>query len=164
MRFILLLLLFCTLPGVILLSAQDETGQRGDLWVSLGGDTAFYSISGIAYGGNFAFGYGTGISIGLKAAWFFGPQSVDTLEFNFLFRLYVYGSSSYYGPFIQIMGGPSFYNFRGGFSIPSDLGMISAGLSFGWRFLFIDRLFVEPAIRVGYPYIAGAGVSAGVRF
>jgi hypothetical protein len=139
MRNIFFLLLLFILPSVTLLSA----GERGDFWVSLGGDTALYSTSGLAYGGSLSFGYGTGISFGLKAAWFFGPESIDTFELLFLFRLYVPRAFSYSGPYVQLMGGPSFYNHRGSFSIPSDLGMISAGLGFGWRFLFVDRFLLS---------------------
>ena len=123
-----------------------------------------YSVSGAAYGGSFALGYGKGASIGLKMSWFFWEEGIDTLELNFILRFYFQGGNAYSGPFLQFMGGPSFFNQRGDFSISSDLGMISAGLCFGWRFLFLDRWFVEPYIRGGYPYIAGAGIAAGVRF
>jgi len=39
-----------------------------------------------------------------------------------------------------------------------------AGLSAGWRFPLGTRWFIEPAVRGGYPYIFGAGLSAGMRF
>ena len=39
------------------------------------------------------------------------------------------------------------------------------GLAVGWRIpLGKTHLFIEPAIRGGYPYIFGAGLSAGLRF
>jgi len=148
---------------------NEETGRtvlrsEKDFWISLGGEASMYSSSGIAYGGSFAFGYGSGSSIGLRAAYFFNEDGIDTFEICLLLRFYLLGKNAYTGPFLQFLGGPSLYNRSGSFAIPSDIGMVSAGLSFGWRFLFANRWFVEPAIRAGYPYIVGASVSAGVRF
>jgi hypothetical protein len=48
--------------------------------------------------------------------------------------------------------------------MPSEVGTISIGLGVGWRFLLGNLFFIEPAIRGGFPYIVGAGLSAGVRF
>ena len=39
----------------------------------------------------------------------------------------------------------------------------SAAGSVGYRF-GINRLYIEPVIRGGYPFIVGAGLSIGVRF
>jgi hypothetical protein len=69
------------------------------------------------------------------------------------------------GPFIQFSGGPVIFA-RGekNITMPSDTVRLSAGFSLGWRFLLGTYFFIEPAIRAGYPYIAGVGLSAGVRF
>lgn len=138
--------------------------RKQDFWLALSGDAALYSSEGFAYGGGIAFGYGSGSSIGVKAVWFMSTDGVDTLELSFLLRFYLMGVSAYSGPYIQILGGPSLYNKSGEVSVPSTLGIVSAGLSFGWRFVFANRFFIEPAVRAGYPYLAGAAVSAGVRF
>jgi len=166
---ILFLLVFFVFLSVHTVFAQSEdespkASGRGDFWISLGGDTGFYSTLGLSWGGSFALGYGTGSSIGLKFIYFFSPDRVDALELNFLFRFYLQGIKAYSGPYLQIMGGPSLFIHDGVFSIPSNHGIVSAGLGFGWRFLFFDRLFVEPAVRGGFPYLIGAGISAGVRF
>jgi len=135
---------------------------QGDFWFGGGGDTALYSQAGYAFGGSFALGYGAGSSIGFKAAWFLNEEGIDILELNFLLRLY-FLRQAYKGPYIQFMGGPSLYNRSGSFSIPSNSGMISAGLSAGWRFVLFDRWFIEPSVRGGYPYIFGASLLTGIR-
>ena len=138
--------------------------NSADLWVCAGADIAMYSYLGTAFGGSFSFGYGTGTAIGFKAAWFFNEERINTLEFTLLLRFYLFGKNAYSGPFLQIAGGPALFNRTGNFSVPSNAGMICAGGAFGWRFVFSDRWFVEPQVRGGYPYLFGAGVSAGIRF
>jgi len=137
--------------------------DSGDFWICPGFETAMYSRSGMSYGGSLALGYGKGASLGLKAAFFVSPDNT-TLEINFLFRMYLQGPFAYSGPFLQLSGGPVLFAEEGIVDFPTRFGSISGGLSFGWRFLFKDRWFVEPAIRAGYPFIAGANISAGVRF
>ena len=165
-KFRLLLILFALSASVFAQdqSEQAQSGQGGDFWISLNGDGALYGSEGFAFGGGIALGYGSGASIGIKAIWYFSSDQINTLEINLIVRFYLRGSESYSGPFVQFMGGPTFYGYMEGASIPSEIGMISAGFSFGWRFLFINRLFIEPSVRVGYPYIVAAGIAAGVRF
>jgi len=144
---------------------EEDTITREDFWIGIGADTALYGISEMAYGGSFSFGYGSGTSIGLKASWFIASEGVEVLEFSLLLRFYFLGAKAYYGPFIQLMGGLSLLTNRlTNFSIPSDYGSITAGLSFGWRFVFGDRFYIEPSVRGGYPYLFGGGIMAGIRF
>jgi len=167
---ILLLLALCVFISEAAVFAQESEPEetppvkKGDFWISLGGDAALYSVSGVAFGGSLALGYGTGSSIGLKITWFFWEEGIDTLELSFILRFYLLGVNAYSGPYLQLMGGPSLFNYTGDFSVPSEWGSISAGLCFGWRFVFFNRWFAEPYIRGGYPYLGGAGLSAGVRF
>ena len=149
--------------------AQDRpaapAAAKGDLWICPGADVAMFSISHVAYGGGVALGYGRGTAIGFRAAWFIdGSGQVTTLEFSFLLRLYFLGAVSCSGPFIQLTAGPVLFAEEENMAIPSSLGVVSAGLSVGWRFLLGRYLYIEPAIRGGYPYIAGVGVSAGIRW
>jgi len=144
--------------------AENTARENSDFWISLGGDISMYSYMGFAYGGSFSLGFGTGSSLGLKVTWYFNEEGIDTLELNFIIRFYLLGSNAYSGPFLQFMGGPALHNRSGHFTFPSNTGIVSAGLSFGWRFLFADRWFIEPTIRGGYPYLAGATVAAGIRF
>jgi len=143
--------------------AQTES-ERNDFWISLNGDGSMYSSEGLAFGGGLSIGYGSGSSIGIKAVWYSSPDNINTFELNIIVRFYLQGPGAYSGPFLQFMGGPAFYNSMEAAAIPAEVGMISAGLCFGWRFLFLDRWFVEPSVRAGFPYIAAAGISAGVRF
>ena len=157
------LVLAMFLPGLPIF-AQDRTATSEDLWICPGAEIAMYSLSNAAYGGGLALGYGKGAAIGFKAAWFAdGSGEVTTLELGLLLRLYFQGSSS--GPFIQVNGGPAFFAEEDeNFAIPSRIGVVSAGLSLGWRFPLARYWFVDGALRVGYPYIAGLGLSAGFRY
>jgi len=146
---------------------DDETEAEnrrtiGNFWLGFGGDTALYSQHGYAYGGSFTFGYGAGSAIGVKASCYFNEEGIDTVELNFLLRFY-FLRMAYKGPFFQLMGGPALFNRTGDFTIPSNSGMLSAGLCLGWRFVLAERFYIEPAVRGGYPYLLGATVSAGVR-
>ena len=143
--------------------AQERAAQGGNVWIYPGMETALYSISGVAFGGSLTLMYGGRTALGLRALYFVNPEDlVNILELNILFRLFLMPSDS--GPFIQFSGGPAlFFRQDSDKAVPADWGMISAGVSLGWRF-FLGRMFLEPSIRGGYPYMAGAGLSAGVRF
>jgi len=160
------LIVICQLLIVLPLSAQDQIKQSEDIWFCPGAEIALYSPVSLSYGGGITIAYGSGTSIGIKASWFFDQSGqVNVLELNILFRLYVNGASARSGLFIQFTGGPAIYynNYENVF-LPAKIGMISAGLAVGWRFLLGNFFFIEPSIRAGYPYIAGAGLSAGVHF
>jgi len=154
--------------AIILISAapvfsQDNAPGREEFWICPGAEVAMYSISNAAYGGGLSFGYGRRAAIGLKAAYFFDlDKEVDSLELNLLLRWYFFPAAPSAGPFIQLNAGPVFFFQDKDF--PSTLGVVSAGLNLGWRFLLGRYWFIEGAIRGGYPYIAGAQLSAGLRF
>ena len=144
--------------------AEGITKQpREDFFFAIIGEGSIYSYDSLAYGGGIILGYGTGSAVGIKIEGFFNQEGIDVLELNVFLRLYFLGSSAYSGPFVQFMGGTALINRSDDFSIPSFTGSVSAGLGFGWRFLFKDRWFLEPGARAGYPFIVGAGVSAGFR-
>jgi hypothetical protein len=148
-------------------AAQTEERLRpGEFWLGLGGEAAMFGTSGFSYGGSFAFGYGVGVSVGLKAAYFFdNVENIDVLELNFLLRFYLRGLTFSSGPFVQVLAGSAvFFRRETGFAIPAQWGIPSAGACFGWRFNIGKVFFAEPYIRGGYPYIFGGGVAAGVRF
>jgi hypothetical protein len=142
--------------------------DKPDVWFGLGGETAFYSASGLAYGGSFALGYGSGSSIGLRATFFYNGENFKVTEVDLLLRFYTFGKNAYGGPFIQLIGGASFVNYSenlaGFISFPAKTGIFNAGFGIGWRYIYYNRLFFEPAIRFGYPYFMGISLSAGIRF
>jgi len=164
-KILLILVIFLLVPVCSLYSDDEAAAKTAhDFWISLGGDASMYSYTGMSYGGSLSFGYGSGSSIGLKLSYFFNEESIDTLEACLLLRFYILGKNAYSGPFFQFLGGASLFNRSGDFAIPSNVGIFSAGLGFGWRFLFADRFFIESFIRGGYPYVFGGTVSIGVRF
>jgi len=159
LSFLAFIFLLCSLP----VFAQNTAKESQDLWICPGGEIAMYSVSNAAYGGSLSIAYGNKASIGLKAAWFIdGNMEVNTLELNLIFRWYFLRPIS--GLFIQFNGGPAIFLQSESFTIPSRLGAVSAGLSLGWRFLLGRYWFIEPSIRGGYPFLAGAGLSGGLRF
>jgi hypothetical protein len=168
-KIIFLLALISTL-GIIPAFAQYKNVAPEELWVCPVFETNFFSLNNAAFGGGAALGYGNKMSFGLKVVYCKDLQGVSTLELNFLVRLYLSvffqpesaGSS---GLFIQFSGGPAIFGKNNNnIAVPAGIGSFSAGLSLGWRFPFGRFFFIEPLIRGGYPYIVGAGLSAGVRF
>ena len=158
----LLFLLFCAASGF---AAGEDNFESGDFWVCPVVEAALYTSSGYSIGVGAALGYGRGSSIGLKTVWFLEKNGVSILEINCLLRFYFYGKRAYSGPFLQILGGPAlFYSQNSEVSLPARVGMFTFGADLGWRFLLFDRVFIEPIVRTGYPYLIGAGISAGVRF
>jgi len=158
-------ILVIILPAVPVFAQADAAGGR-EMWSCPGIETAFYSVSGAAYGGSLTLAYGRGASVGFRAAYFADVEDLlSILELNILLRFYFMGGAAYSGPFLQFTGGPAlFFSRDSSIAVPAELGMVSAGLSLGWRFLLRGAWFVEPFVRGGYPYIAGGGLSAGIRF
>ena len=162
-------LVFKVLSAVLILLpvqvfAQDTAATGGNLWVSPGAETALYSVSGVTFGGGLSLAYGRGTSVGIKTAYFSDFEGLlGILELNILLRFFFTGQDS--GPFIQFTGGPAlFFRQDSSIAIPAEWGMVSGGMALGWRFLLSEILFLEPSLRGGYPYIAGAGLSMGARF
>lgn len=122
-----------------------------------------YSREGSAFGGGLAVGAGSGVSIGARLLYLIDTESVNTLELTVFMRFYLLGPEAASGPFVQVTAGTAIFARESIVSVPAQTGVISAGLAAGWRFFLGNRWYVEPAVRAGYPYIFGAGVSAGFR-
>jgi len=156
----LFFLLFCISAGF-----ADTSSENGGFWISLSPETALYSYSGVSFGGGLSLGYGKGTTIGLKTAWFYNSTGVSVLEINILYRIYFSSRKAYSGSFLQFLGGPAlFFGKEDELSFPAKTGAFSVGVGYGWRFLIKDLWYVEPSVRVGFPYMVGAGISAGMRF
>jgi hypothetical protein len=161
----LFLLVFIYSLGVMPISAQEQVSVREDFWVCPVFESGLYGVSNIAIGGGAALGYGDRVVIGLKVVYWNDLTQLSALELNFLVRFYFFNRAAPSGLFVQFSGGPVILaRDENKIAIPSDISMISAGLTLGWRFLLGRHFFIEPAVRGGYPYIVGAGLSAGVRF
>ena len=164
-KFYLLFLLFLLICAASGFAAGEDNFESGDFWVCPSGEAAMYTSSGYSFGAGAALGYGRGSSIGLKMVWFFENNGISAFEINCLLRFYFFGKRAYSGPFLQVMGGPTlFFSQNSEFSLPAKMGLFTFGGSLGWRFLLFDKVFIEPSVRTGYPYLFGAGISAGVRF
>jgi hypothetical protein len=160
--FLLLLVFLFTTP---IFSQETESDKHDIFWLSPSAEAALYSISSSAYGGSIALGYGSGSSIGFKAAYFPDAEGLSILEFNLLLRWYFMGRTSNSGPFIQLGCGPVFITEGNNpLDTTADIASISAGLCLGWRIPLGRRFFLEPNVRAGYPFFAGAGLSAGLNF
>jgi len=118
----------------------------------------------ISYGGGLSIGGGAGVSIGTNVYYFIDSNDINILEMTVFMRFFLLGSNANYGPFAQLIGGMVLYARDNLISIPADIGTMSIGAGFGWRFLLGNRWFVEPAVRAGYPYLIGMGVSTGILF
>jgi len=162
-------LLFAALPlgaqNLPMEQAADRNTEKEEFWISPLIEVNMYSLSSLAIGGGLAFAYGDDLAIGFRTAWFTGDNGeVITMEMNILLRFNNIGGDSLPGLFVQIGAGPVLFAQDENMSIPAPLGSISAGASLGWRLPFGPNWFVEPALRIGFPYMLGLGVSGGYRF
>jgi hypothetical protein len=149
------------------LSAFAQNEQE-DFWVCPGFETAVYNPKGMSYGTGLSIAYGDGVSLGARAVYYInGEKAEDVLELTFLVRLYFLELSkggTNKGPWLQFDGGPALF-IRGSILNNShEWGTISAGLSFGWRFLLGKYFLVEPYVKGGYPFLFGGGASIGFRY
>ena len=122
-----------------------------------------YSQENVSFGAGFALGAGNGIAIGARFLYAVDPESIHTMEVAGFMRFYLRGAQSCTGLFIQLNTGVSIYNHEHGVSLPAQVSSLSAGIAAGWRFLMGQRSYMEYYGRVGYPYIAGAGLAFAYR-
>ena len=122
------------------------------------GYTRFYNAfgGGITFGGCF-----NRVGAGLNLLYALDGEGLTFFEAAVHFRYYFFRERINSGLFAQAEGGIVMFThelFDAFHFVPA------IGLRVGWRFLLGSRFFVEPNARGGYPYIWGAGLSAGVRF
>ena len=147
---------------------EDVTGMQlqrySDTFVSFGFECLGFSLSSVALGGSLTFGRNiNGMGFGL-AAFFAGDIDADLISVKtaVFFRYYFSRNRNNLGPFAQVEAGLALFGFEQ--SPFADYLSPTAGLTLGWRFPLGERFFAETAVRAGYPYVFGAGLSAGVRF
>jgi len=139
--------------------------ERGEFWFCPSVETALYSERSFSYGAGFAAAYGKKASIGIKGVFFIDDADIlDVLELRVIFRLYFFTGAANSGPYFQLEGGPAvFFHREHGIELPAAFGMFTAGLTFGWRFPLGNYFFIEPSVRGGYPFLAGASLSIGLK-
>jgi len=153
----------CLILSALPVFAQETAPRGEDLWVCPIAETAMYSPNDIAFGGGLALGYGNGIAFGVRVLFAFDADNHGLVESLLFLRLYLTGKSVNFGPFVQFYGGPVVFTYQGLETADRGIGTISIGASAGWRFRLGNLWFIEPAVRFGYPHIAGGGISAGLR-
>jgi len=148
---------------------QEDSAQSG-AFVGIGPEIKGNTRSGAAIGGSLLFGFDidSRFAAGQKTAFFHDMDTVSALEFQGFFRYmlpWLHWPSSLSGPFLQAEAGAVVLFYES-----EAFPLFSGGFAAGWRFLFAQEnnsgcnWYVEPAVRAGYPYIWGVGVTAGIRF
>jgi hypothetical protein len=150
--------------GLLLFTGGGLYAQvRDEFFAGPLAEASFYSPKTAAYGGGLILGYlGGPAAMGLMTVYAVDKERINTLEMTVFLRVYPLPGWAGKGLFVQFNGGAVLFNL-GGVSIPAKSGTFSAGLMAGWRFLLGRHWYVDGAVRAGWPYIAGAGVSAGFR-
>jgi len=118
----------------------------------------------VAAGGGFLFGFDLNqyFATGLRIGFFHNMDTVATLEPQAFFRYYIPWKQwppDLGGFFVQAEAGYVAY-----FEYGETFHAFSGGLSAGWRSVITKNWVMEPAVRFGYPYIWGVGITAGYRF
>jgi hypothetical protein len=95
--------------------------------------------------------------VAAKAAYHHDLNMVSTIEPRLILRLYL--APSGIRPFIQTETGAVIITV-----LDSNFYEFSAGLTTGCRITMKNFFYIEPALRLGYPFLWGAGITFGFRF
>ena len=145
------------------LIADGSEATHTDFFIGPLAEIIGFSRNGASFGGGFALGAGNGVAIGLRFFYGVDTESIHTMEIAVFMRFYLLGANASTGPFAQINVGASTHNHEHNAFPPVNVGAFSAGIAAGWRFLLAERWYLEPSLRLGYPYIVGGGVSFAYR-
>jgi hypothetical protein len=148
---------------VVTVNAQGTDKQ--DIFIAPLVEVINYSQDGISFGAGIALGAGNGAALGLRFLYAVDAESIHTLEMAVLLRFYLlHWPDGITGPFVQLNAGAALFSKDKAALPPALAGAISIGLAAGWRFEVARRIYLEPYIRLGYPYRAGAGLSIAFKF
>ena len=163
LKYKLVIILFIVSVPLFALETGQEQAEKNDFFMAPLVEIIGYSSDGAAYGGGISLGAGSGTAIGFSLLYTVDQNSVNTLEITVFLRFYLSGPQAYSGPFLQLNTGAAVFEYDSGVSLPSKAGSLSAGINAGWRFPLGERWCLETSLRFGYPYKAGALVSAALR-
>ena len=129
------------------------------MFFGLGAAANANTRQGVAAGGAFSFGIDVNrhLAIGYKTAYSNDFDTMSVIERAALIRWYIPLQTR--GLFMQAELGSSVF-FENGESYPAFL----SGAALGWRFSLGGNMFIEPTVRGGYPFVWGAGITAGFSF
>ena len=143
--------------------ARAQNTEKTDFFIAPLAEILGYSRQGPSFGGGVAVGAGNGVAIGARFLYAVDTESVNTVELAVFMRFYPGGADACTGLFVQLNAGAFVLGLH---EIPfafAKSGSISAGIAAGWRFPLGERWYMEPSVRVGYPYMLGAGVAFAFR-
>jgi len=93
--------------------------------------------------------------LGLKTNYSYNFKNMSMLEVAALLRFYPFNQRF----FLQTESGISIL-----FENTENSIKFLGGINTGWTFLMGKKLFIEPTLRIGYPYLFGVGVNFGLYF
>ena len=129
------------------------------MFLGMGAEANANTREGMAGGGSFTFGIDANrhIAFGLKAIYSNSFDTVSSLEIPAFVRWFP--PLQRHGLYVQWELGSSivFENSKGHWTLLGSLGA-------GWRYTLGNNWYIEPFVRGGYPFIWGAGITAGLRF
>ena len=136
--------------------ANDSAGIN-DMFFGIAGEANANTREGAAIGGAFSFGieFLNQFASGIRVIFSHDTESIFTFEPLAFFRYYL--PLGVPGFFVQAEMGVSVF-------LEDDKGYpaFSIGAAAGWRYKFSDMFYIEPYVRAGYPFIWGAGLTAGL--
>jgi hypothetical protein len=152
-KVLLLFIVFITLIGLV------EAQEAKQIAFGAGIEGNMNTRKGAALGMSAGVDYDVfpNLAVGIKAGFSHNMARIMTLEPEVFTRWYVWELKNL-SFFVQAGVGISVI-FEDKEAHPAALGDLTLGV----RIPF-NRWFVEPSLRAGYPFIWGAGVSAGYRF
>jgi len=148
---------------LFLLFAAGNLYAQSGIFTGLGIEGNANTRKGAALGGILTAGYDINdmFAAGVKITFSSNFDTITTLETTGFFRYYF--SRILPLPlgvlFAQVDLGASLF-FEYGETLPAFNGSLSAG----WRLIVWKSLYLEPAVRFGYPSPWGLGLSVGYRF
>jgi hypothetical protein len=149
--------------ALITLTLLPAAAGAQDFFVAPAAEFTGMGNESAAAGCGFAIGGGKGTALGLRFIYTtaFDSMAVNVLELDVFMRYYFFGTDANTGPFAQFISGIILIARDNAFSLPAGAAAFSAGLGAGWRIPLGEVMFLEPAIRAGYPYIFGVSMSVG---
>ena len=142
----------------ILCTKVDSFAQTG-IFAGLGTEINANSPQGPAVSGGLAAGLDmfNHFALGLKAAYNTNLQTESILEPQLFIRYYF--APGFIGPFSQGDAGCAII------SSGNDTHYVfTGGLQAGWRFIIAETVFLEPAMRIGYPFLFGVNLTLNIKF
>jgi hypothetical protein len=156
----------CFLCTGVYVFAQESSAAEGALapsefgiFTGLGTEINANSPRGPAISGSAVLGFDLlqNLAIGIKAAFNPNLYAAGTLETLLLVRYYLL--PGFVGPFAQAEAGCTFI-----FADNGNYLVFTGGWTSGWRVKLTSNVFLEPAMRIGYPFFWGISLTAGMRF